>query len=237
MTETLKSQDRGQKRKISLPNIQVSPQTLYQLGGVVLLLGGALGALGQVIHPTDPDGPAAIAEYIRAGEPAHVVLFFAVLLILLGLPAVCVRQNHKAGLLGLIGVVLVFFGLPLMDLVHSVGFFTLLPALLARVPDQIMPIVMTADEEPVHAALMMTSAPTLFLGTLLLAISTIQARVLSSWPAWLLLIALAGIVIEPFLNIPDTGVEYTAVLFYLGLAGLGIALLADKGSKVAVVNQ
>lgn len=218
-----------------MKTLGITNKKLYRLGGTAMLLGGLLGALGQAVHPADPEGPAALAEYARAAQPVHLLLYFAIMLILLGLPAVYARQSHKAGLLGLAGFVLMFIGLPLMDLVHSVLDFMLLPALVARVPDQIMPIFMFAGEDPVAAAMTNVAPPILLLGAILLAISTLRARVLSPWPAWLLLLAMAGVIATQLLNLPNPGVDPSAVLFYLALAGFGGTLLLDKGTAVQTV--
>jgi hypothetical protein len=197
-----------------------------------------LGAVAQAIHPTDPDSPAALAEYVRASQPVHVLLFFAVLLVLLGLPSVYARQSRKVGLLGAVGFVFLFFGVSLLDLVHSILEFTLLPTLVAQLPEQIMSIFTAADEDPIFSSLMMISEPMLLLGVVGLAISTIRARVLFAWPAWLLLLDAITIVITTFfIDIPSPGVEYTAILFYLGLAGLGLALLTDQAARATAVNQ
>lgn len=211
-----------------MKTLEITNKKLYRLGGMAMLLGGLLGTLGQAIHPSDPEGPAALAQYAQAAQPVHLLLYFAIMLILLGLPAVYVRQSHKAGLLGLAGFVLMFFGLPLMDLLHSVIDFMLLPALVARIPDQIMPIFMFADEDPVSAAMTNLAPPILLLGALFLAISTIRARVLSPWPAWLLLVAMVGVIATQLFNLPNPGVDPTAILFYLALGGFGGTLLLDK---------
>lgn len=218
-----------------MKTLEITSNKLYRLGGTAMLVGGLLGAVGQAIHPADPDGPAALAEYARAAQPVHLLLYVAIMLILLGLPAVYARQSHKAGVLGLAGFVLMFIGLPLMDLVHSVIDVMVLPALVARVPDQIMPIFMAADENPVSAAMTNVAPPILLAGAALLAISTLRARVLSPWPAWLLLAAMAGVIATQLLNLPNPGVDPTAILFYLALGGFGGVLLLDKGAAAQPV--
>ncbi|MBI1878113.1 MAG: hypothetical protein HYR94_07790 [Chloroflexi bacterium] len=236
ITETVKDQELERERRASFLNIPLSTQMLYRLGGVAVLVGGVLGALSEALHPADPEGPATLAEYARVAQPVHLLMFVGVILLLLGLPAVYVRQSHKAGILGLVGFVLLFFGLSLVALPHSVIDFDLLPTLVAQVPDQVMPIMMAEAEDPFVAFMGMIAFPTLLVGTVLLAISTIRARVFPSWPAWLLLGAVALNLIENLIfNVP--GVEVGAVLFYLALAGFGLSLLTDKATKAAAFNQ
>jgi hypothetical protein len=199
------------------------------LGGVAVLVGGLCGALSEALHPADPVGPAALIDYARAAQSVHVLMFVGVIVLLLGLPAVYVRQSLKAGILGLVAFVLLFFGLTLLALPHSVIDFALLPTLVRQVPNQVFAIMMAEGDDPIAALLWMTAEPTVVIGALLWAYSTIRARVLSAWPAWLLV---GGIVLNLLWSLlsflPDVGWEPGPVLFYLALAGFGVVLLMDQ---------
>ena len=99
--------------------------------------------------------------------------------------------------------------------------------MVAQVPDQVIPIFMAEGEDPLAAIMWMIAEPTALIGALLLAISTIRARVFPSWPAWLLIAAMAlNIITNLLFRLP--GAELGAVLFYLSLAGFGYVLLADQ---------
>jgi hypothetical protein len=169
-----------------MKTVEATTKMLYRLSGMVLLLGGGIGVAGQIFHPADPETSAMLAQYVPAAQTIHLLLFFAVMLILLGLPGVYARQSDKVGVPGLVGFLLLFFGLSLVDLIHSVVDFTVLPALMAQAPEQAMPVMMFAFEVPSWAILQMLGFPVLGLGVILFAAMTIQARVLSPWPAWLL---------------------------------------------------
>jgi hypothetical protein len=199
---------------------------LYRLSGAALLLGGTLGAAGQLFHPADPMGPAMLPQYVQASQPLHLILYFAVMLILVGLPGVYARQSGKTGLLGLVGFLLLFFGLPLTDLIHSVVNFTILPTLVAQAPDQAMPVMMAAIEEPTWAILQMLGFPLLGLGVIVFGIATIRARVFPRWTGWLLLAVPVVGIISKFLPVPpEVGTSFDGVLFYLALVGFGYALI------------
>jgi hypothetical protein len=207
----------------------MSSSTLFRLSGAALIVGGALGAVGQLIHPADPEGPAMLASYAQASQPIHLLLFFAVLLVLLGLPGVYARQSDQTGLLGLVGFLLLFFGVPLVDLIHSVVDFAILPALVEQAPDQAMPVITAAFEEPSWAILQMLGFPLLGLGVVVFGIVTIRARVFPRWTGWLLVaVPIVGI-ISRFLPIPpEVGTSPDGVLFYVALVGFGYALLAGR---------
>lgn len=204
----------------------VTNALLFRLSAVALVVGGLIGAAGQVFHPADPAGPDQLPQYAQASQPLHLLLYFAVMLILLGLPGVYARQSDKAGLLGLVGFLLLFFGLPFTDLLHSVVDFTILPALVAQAPDLAMPVLTAAFEEPSWAVLQMLGFPLLGLGVIVFGIATIRARVFPRWTGWLLLAVPVVGIVGRFVPIPpDIGTSPDGALFYLALVGLGYALI------------
>ena len=83
--------------------------TLFQLGGVALLLAAILYIIGNLIYVLSgqPDAPTTVGLLIA---------YFGDILMLLGLGALFARQSHQGGILGLIGFVLLviaqafFFG-------------------------------------------------------------------------------------------------------------------------------
>lgn len=199
-----------------------------RLSGVALILGGALGAFGQMFHPADPETAAALPHYAQAGMPIHLLLYFAVMSILLGLPALHARQSDKTGILGLVGFVLLFFGLPLVDLIHSVVFANMLETLVAGTsPDQALSLLTTAFSTQPWATLEMLGNPLLALGVLLFGIATIRARVFPNWTGWLLIGALVVNFIANFL--PQLGgASYGGIALYLSLAAFGYALWSGQ---------
>ena len=200
----------------------------HRLSGLALILGGAFGAFGQMFHPADPETAADLPHYAQAGMPIHLLLYFAVLLILLGLPALYARQSNKIGILGLIGFVLLFFGLPLVDLIHSVVFANMLETLVAGTsPEQALSLLTTAFSTQPWLTLEMLGNPLLGLGILLFGITTIRARVYPSWTGWLLIGALVLNFIANFL--PQVGgASYGGIALYLSLAAFGYALFSGQ---------
>ena len=202
---------------------------LYRLSGVSLLLGGALGALAQLIHPADPQGPADWPQYAQAGQPLHLMLYFAVMLVLLGLPGMYARQSDKTGLAGLAGFLLLFFGLPFVDLIHSVINFSILPSVVAQAPDQAMDVINAAIADPAWAILQSLGFPLLGLGVIITGITTIRARVFPRWTGWLILSPPVVGILSMFLPLPPTvGTSFDGVVLYLALAGFGYGLMTSQ---------
>jgi hypothetical protein len=86
----------------------MSPQSLYRLSGVALLIGGILFAIGNLLHPTTHSPSAHGAATWQA---AHVTFMVGMIGILLGLPGLYGHLAHKLGRLGLAGYVAFFAGM------------------------------------------------------------------------------------------------------------------------------
>jgi hypothetical protein len=216
-------------KDIPMKTIESTNKMLFQLSGLALVLGGAIGATGQYFHPGDPQGPADLVQYVKQGTPVHTALYFAVMLVLLGLPAVYIRQRDKVGISGLEGFLLLFFGLPMVDLVHSVSLFGIVPTLVADSPERAWPLMAAAIESPPWVILEILGFPLAVLGILFFNIPTIRARVLPSWPAWLMLAALLVRVIYTIVpTLPEVGGSLNGILFYLAFAAYGYTLIMDQ---------
>jgi hypothetical protein len=153
--------------------------TLLRLAGVPLTLGGIIGAIVVAIHPHELTDPI--------NAPVHLALFFGALLVLLGWPAVLARQSGRIGILGPLGFVLVFIGLAIDDITHSVLDFSVVPVLAADPSTR--PLL--SPDSVTTAALMhgpfglmqMLGLPLIVLGLLAFGVATLRARIIPAWPA------------------------------------------------------
>jgi len=80
---------------------------LIRWSGLALLLAGLLLGIAIILHP-DEANPNAVLEV--AWAPVHQVMIVGALLSLFGLIGFYVRQRGQAGVLGLIGFLLLFVG-------------------------------------------------------------------------------------------------------------------------------
>ncbi len=207
----------------------MSSATLFRLSGLSLLLGTLLSIIYLFIHP-ESDG---LAYY---GDPmttlSHLVGFVSVLLILLGLPGLYARQAERAGILGLVSTVLVFFSVGILDGMHNIIDSTVTPA-LATIPEA-QPLLAEggplekAMQSGMQGTLVSVVGPMSLLGLVLLGIATIRARVLPGWAGALPIIA--ALTVPLGFVIPSLeGIALT--MPYLALGCLGLILMANGGAS------
>jgi len=193
-----------------------------RLGGLPLIVGGLAGAAVVAIHPEALTDPRM--------APTHLVLFFAVLAVLLGLPTLAYRQPSiltSAGCIALAG------GLVFDDLLHSVLYFTIVPIFSSDPTTR----AWLADDSWVATALMngpfgfiQGVAPVLaLLGLVLLSAATLRGRILPRWPAVMHVIAAVALPAGIALPMPA---PIGPALLYLGLAAYGGVLVLSQASTV-----
>lgn len=237
-TQTMQDQVLDSERRSAAHRTQISTPLLYRCGGAAVVVGGLLGALSETLHPADPTGPAGLAAYAQTAQWVHVIMFVGVFVLLLGLPAVYLRQSAQAGRVGLLGFVLLFVGVTLLAIPHSAIDILLLPALAQQVPTQLFAILSGEGGDTIASVFWLLPEPTVVIGAVLWAVTTLRARVLPAWPACLLLVAL---VFNLFWNslalLPDMGWEPGPVLFYLALAGFGLSLVLGKAIRSAQSDE
>jgi hypothetical protein len=81
----------------------MSTRTLLRLSGLALLIALPFQVLGFALHPPGED---VINVLKPLYGPAHLVIFFSWVLVMLGLPGFYARQAERAGVLGLVGYLL-----------------------------------------------------------------------------------------------------------------------------------
>lgn len=198
----------------------MAPSTLYRLSGLALLIGGLLSTGSVALHP--PDGNMVTAINV----PIHVALYAGVMLVLFGLPGLCARVAQRAGALGLVGSVLLFFGLAFEDPMHSVLEFTVVPIIAANPATRSL---MDGPPPGLFMPLQMLGVLAIFAGLVVLAVAVLRTGVL---PRWLAAPMILTVVLVPLGFAVPPMRELGPALLYLTLAGLGYPLLS-AGRKAA----
>jgi hypothetical protein len=212
----------------------MSSATLYRVSGLALLLGALLDIIATIfkmlLFPNDNPQQAVSMpqQYVSLAWLIVALLnFLSSLLIVGGLPGVCVRQRVQAGWLGLVGFVLtlvsaiLFVGIDVIDVL-------VLPYLAATAPQLLAPPAS-------YTTYLLVATLLVTVGVVLLGLATMRAGV---FPRWAGLLLIAGVVINLVVFFPLPAIigsivgNVAGVLFALGLAWMGSVLLAEKGAKL-----
>jgi hypothetical protein len=211
------------------------PKTLYQLSGFSLVLSALLMLIGLILHPVDTGVATAKDPLIMA---SYLLGFFSVLFTLLGLPGVFLRQAERAGLLGLLGMLLTFFAIAILDGTHTVISFAVLPV-LATSPATAAQLgnLDTAIQQGLLGTLVTIGGPMVLLGLLLLGIATLRAGI---FPRWVGIILIVVVPIVPLSFVVPILSNVGLDLPYFALAAAGVVLLMARGlheSRLAQLEE
>jgi hypothetical protein len=164
----------------------MSSTTLYRLSGIILLLGAAVSVIAGVMTLFLDSSLSASPKTIQSPlwSTFWSLAFVGIALILLGLPALYLRQaGGRGGLLGLIGVFLVALG-SFLGMATTAYFVSILPLLAAKAPNLI-----NAGYETSLAVFGLGATVLGVIGPLLLGIAVIRAKVFPSLVGLLLMVA------------------------------------------------
>jgi|GEM_PF-1282913 len=212
-------------------NIAV-PRGYLKFGGFALLIGGFMGFLGQLLHIGDtPDTLADIPGFLNTAVSTHVLLAWASILILLGMPAIYLRQAGSLRIWGWIGFPLLFIAM-MLEIFHGPVQILAYPILFGNIHDaETLALVskqvneLLVDQYPVSLLVLIPLMPALILGLLLLGISAIRARTYPKWIGWLTIAALLILILPLQKQIPI--LNYAFSLVHVVYMCFGAALVFD----------
>lgn len=200
-------------------------ERLIRIAGGILLLGIVLLLLGSVTAiPLGSVGQANRSGWVLA----HLLMLFGGVALLLGLPAVYLRQSAEAGWLGLVGFFLLFVGF------LTIGFFV--PAvqtvLLPWVYDKASctlgcHLLSTSDGPPLYAWLYTIDQLNTFIGLILLGLATIRAAVFPRGAGYLM--AAGGLLALPMIviNVSSGVALVPEVVAVAGVAWIAVSVLSQ----------
>ena len=209
----------------------MSSTKLIRWSGLMLLVGGIAFAVHLITHPP---GETAQYAFYPLWVPSHLIGGIASVLILLGLAGLYARQSEEVGIVGLIGFILTFIGFTLSAGALIYLSVVLVPFLAAQGLDSFVDPkgpLFTSSAMQLAVGL---SALSLLLGLLVFAITTLRAKELPRWGAWLIILTIplgiVGGVLVFFIGTSFQGILQTllGVLLGLGLAAWGWALWSEK---------
>ncbi|MDE3231657.1 MAG: hypothetical protein KGO05_17385 [Chloroflexota bacterium] len=202
----------------------MSANTSYRLSGIALALGAAMSIAYLVTQAwfLNGSGLAMILsplDYISNGLGIVGGIF-----VLLGLPGMYARQAQRAGIIGLLGFVLVWYVTLVQSILLPFGNISFMSDMSANLIPQKVATMMTPP--PVWGPFFMVSMAGEVLGILLLAIAILRAGVFPRWIGWTFIATLVlGVVsFAPF--VPEAISGLVGILANIAVGGVGVALLA-----------
>ena len=195
----------------------MSSTQLFRLSGISLLPGALVSVIAGILtFFVDTSYTASLSTFRSPLWSTYYSLFFVALaLILLGLPALYLRQaGRRGGVLGLVGVFLIVLGNFL--LMAMIGYFvSILPLLAAKAPQ-----VISAAFESGFGIFPLGGTAFGLIGLILLGIAVIRARV---FPPFVGLLLIASVVLSLVAFFLQSGDLLAAIIGLLGTASAAIA--------------
>jgi hypothetical protein len=160
----------------------MSSATLYRLSGFVLIVGSIIDIIGTILDTVINPGHNITVQQVLSTSFAIDASLFLVwpVLLVMGLPGPYLRQAARAGGLGFAGFVLLSLGLLLGGVAFGIVQVTDWPYLAQSAP-KLLP---SGDTGPTSGFLLWIAVPGLLLGlgSILLGIATLRAKVFSLSP-------------------------------------------------------
>lgn len=209
--------------------MELANSRIIRLAGLSAVLAGMCYILVGIVHPANALSSVTTTRWAAVHVAACGMSFFG----LLGLPGLYARQTVKAGMLGLVGYVLLSLWLVL---IMGFSFFEafILPHLATVTPsfvDGWMGIFNGTGSKidlGVLPTIWTLTGPLYILGGLSFGIATFRARILPRGAAVLLAL---GTALAPLAGLlPLTSQPKIAIPTGLALAWLGYALLAEQSA-------
>ena len=208
----------------------MSTKNLSRWSGIACILAGLLLALATLIHPSRETPEIILEQEVRL-VAAHWLFTFSCGFLLLGLPGLYAAQSERAGRLGLVSFLMLFFGTLFFAVSNNYGFIA--PVLAAQAPAMLDAI----NAYPPVVALNALLAVGFFLGFILFGIATLRARVLPRQAGILMIMgsplnmvgAVLGLLVSEALWIVAI---LGALVLGLGLAWAGYSLWSSKITSV-----
>jgi len=209
----------------------MSSASLYRWSGFALLIGSIIGIAGTIFDTAIiPDHNLTVQQALSTSFTIDASLFLVwSVLLVMGLPGAYLRQATRAGALGFAGFVLLSLGLLLGGVAFSTVQVTDWPY-LAQFAPKLLP---SGGTGPTSGFLLWILVPVVLsgLGSILLGVSTIRAKVFSRWIGILLIVAgvlfLVSIAPIPYIDLASNSI------FFIAFAGFGYTLVSKGKAQVA----
>ncbi|MEW5870622.1 MAG: hypothetical protein AB1894_15220 [Chloroflexota bacterium] len=209
----------------------MSSSNLYRMSGLALILGALIMSVSSWFRFTGQDLATGVHPFLAT---SWFITFVGGLFVLLGLPGTYVYQSHKAGKLGLIGFVMTFLGIAILEVGSAVLDGFVRPLLAANPEPAIQLLAQHGNLEAQMGAgfsiAFLVGFIGLNLGLIIYGIAMLRARVYPRWAAVMMIVGVPAIFLLG--SIPLIGAK-PEVLIFAGLAWCGFVLV--RGTKPSVL--
>jgi len=214
----------------------MSSRTLYRLSGGTLIVGSILillaSVVGAILFPGHSSTPAQV---LGTSWPLVILMtLIGSLLFVIGLPGMYLRQAGRAGVLGLIGFILLFFAILLQGTAFSSVQVVILPFLAQKAPQ-----LLAGHNLPFSAFLLLiVSGLMQMIGVILFGIATMRAHVFSRATGILLIASgIAFLLTIPPLPSPlsDSIEVVSFILLAVAFVWCGYTLMVGEGGTAETV--
>jgi hypothetical protein len=211
----------------------MSSRTLYRLSGGTLIAASLLDIVNSILSHVLFSGPNTTPQQYMSLPWLLVTLVIVISLPLfaIGLPGMYLRQAGRAGVLGLVGFILVFF-----DFLLAGAFFTLQVTVFPLLA-QVAPKLLEGEFLPGGMFLLLLVFSLLdMIGAIVLGIATIRAHVFPRLAGVLLIMAGIGMgllfVFPPLTLIPAIIETVSSIAFDAAFLWCGYVLIAGGRGTV-----
>ncbi|MBO0781456.1 MAG: hypothetical protein J2P37_21765 [Ktedonobacteraceae bacterium] len=203
----------------------MSSTTSYRLSGLALLIGSILSIVyylsGAFVNGNDL--ASITSPLIMIGS---VIGFLGSALVLLGLPGIYAHQAKRAGILGLLGFLFIWYVTLFQGVIIPFSNVTIISQMTAHIVPSSLAVATTPP--PAWTPFTLVSMGSEVLGILLLALATLRARIFPRWTGWLLIATLVLGVVSFVPFFPEALSSLVAIIASVAVAGFGYALLLPE---------
>jgi hypothetical protein len=209
----------------------LTPATLTRAAGLAAVAGGLLFIAVQIKHPL-LDAPFTTTTEYAVRESSKI---FMTIFSLIGITGIYLRQVRQAGVLGLIGYVVLGVGYLTMMSIQVTGVF-ILPDLAASQPGYVNDVLAVATSGTPTGDVSGMQALSQFgiayiVGGVIFGVALFRANVLARWAAALM--SLGAVATIATFQLPELTQRLFAVPAGVALIGLGISLWREQRTATA----
>lgn len=201
----------------------MSSSTSYRLSGIALMIGSVLSTIYYLCQSLlNGNDLATLTSPLSLWS--SVIGFIGSVIVLLGLPGIYTRQAGRAGILGVLGFLFIWYVTLFQGVV--IPFTTV--TIISQITSHLATTSLATTPPPAWGPFTLVSMLSEVLGILLLTMATLRARVFPRWTAWLLIASLVLGVVSFVPFFPEALSNLAPLIASVAVVGFGYTLLRPE---------